>query len=321
MEVKKIVGLIIAVFLILVTGISGVTAAITLRESTFNAANFIEETTFYGSDVALIYVNGTIQDLGEDVSSIMNEAYRHQPTLDQINDLTNSSANKGILLYLNTPGGGVLESDEVYLALMEYKETTGRPVYAYMHSMAASGGYYIACAADTIISNRNGLTGSLGVVFSFTDYSGLYEKLGIETREYASGPFKASVAEEDRAEEDEIYESMVEEYYNQFVEIIAAGRDMTISEVESLADGRLYTASQALDEDLVDVIGDYEEAVSLIMAETGHGVTHYPLPVNLSFFDNFLFSVSSILPKSDNQMLLEVVDDKNPVEFYYVLQN
>ncbi len=321
METKKIVGIVVAALLVLVTGIGGVTAAIRLNENLFSAADILEDVNVYGNDVALIYVNGTIQDLGEDVGSILNGEYRHKPTVNQINELAESSSNKGIMLYLDTPGGGVLESDEVYLALMEYKEITGRPVYAYMHSMAASGGYYIACAADTIICNRNGLTGSLGVVFSFTDYSGLYEKLGIETREYASGPFKASVAEEDRSEEDDIYEAMVDEYYNQFVDIIAAGRGMSISAVKILADGRLYTAQQAYDESLVDVIGDYDDALSLIQADTGYGVKHYPLSADISFFDTFFASVTSIIPKSDNQTLLEVVEDSNPVEFYYVLQN
>ncbi len=321
MSTKKIVGIVLAAALLLATGITGVSSAMTLQETYFNTESLLEEVTSYSNDVALIYIVGTIQDTEEDVNTILNNGYRHDSTVNQIKELTDNSSNEGIMLYLDTPGGTVIASDEVYLALMEYKEVTGRPVYAYMHSMAASGGYYIACAADTIVANRNTMTGSLGVVMGFTDYSGLYEKLGIQTHEYVSGPFKSMADEEHKAEEDAIFQSMVDEAYDQFVGIISQGRGLSISKVEELADGRLYTATQALENNLVDVVGDYEDAVELVNIETGYAVTHYPFGTDFGFFDTLFASVSSIMPKSDSQALIEVISETQPPELYYVLQN
>ncbi len=321
MNTKKIVGIVVATLLVLITGISGVSSAITLQKGYFSTEGLLDDINIYSEDVALIYIVGTIQDTGEDVNTIINDGYRHQPTVTQIEELADSESNKGIMLYLDTPGGGVLESDEVYLALMEYKETTGRPVYAYMHGMAASGGYYISCAADTVIANRNCLTGSLGVIMGYTDYSGLYEKLGIESHEYVSGPFKSIASPENSDEEDAIYQSFVDEAYDQFVDIIMQARNLSDSEVRKLADGRIYTANQALEHNLIDTVGDFDDALNLVAEETGYGVNHYPLATDLSFFDTIFATVSDIMPRSDSQVLLKLVEDQKPVELYYVLQD
>ncbi len=320
MSTKKIVGIAIACLLLIITGISGVYTAQTLQEFTVPDTEELLNNA-YGQDIAMINIIGTIDDTGDDISSVINGTYRHDATVDQIKDLTKNNSNKGILLYLNTPGGGVLESDEVYLALMEYKEATGRPVYAYMDEMAASGGYYISCAADTIICNRNGLTGSLGVILGYTDMTGLYEKLGIEQNVYTSGPFKSVAPDELKDDEDAIYQSLVDESYEQFVNIIATGRNMSDSQVRELADGRLYSATQALDNNLIDVIGSFDDAVSLIYDETGYSVNHYPLYSNYNFFDQLFARASAIIPKSDTQALLEVINNTQPMELYYVLQN
>ncbi len=323
MNTKKTIGIVIACIILLITGVSGVLAAQTLQEftSSFDTAQDELLTATYNQDIALVKIIGTIEDTEDDLNAIINSTYRHDATVSQIKELTTNSNNKGIMLYLDTPGGGVLESDEVYLALMEYKETTDRPVYAYMDSMAASGGYYIACAADKIICNRNGMTGSLGVVLGFTDLTGLYEKLGIEQKVYTSGPFKASAPEELQSEEDAIYQSIVDEAYDQFVDIIVSGRNLSEKQVLELADGRLYTPKQALDAKLIDVIGDFDDAVSIVYSETGYEVNHYPLISDFDFFDRLFASASNIIPKSDSQALLEVLNDTEPMELYYVLQN
>ncbi len=327
MNTKKIIGIIVTAVAVIFTGITGVVSAIMLNESTVGIGEFLlgsassEIASIASSDVELIYINGTIQNVDMTFQNTLNGlTYDHNGTLNKIESLADSATNKGILLHLDTPGGGVYESDEVYLALMEYKEKTGRPVFAFMGSMAASGGYYIACAADYIIANRNCWTGSLGVVVSYQDVSGLYEKLGIETHEYTSGPFKTTAPEELSEEEAAIYQSLVDEAYDQFVGIIATGRDMTDSEVRKLADGRLYTAKQALENGLIDEIGDYDYMVQYIYDTIGETVSYSPI-VSDDFFNLFASTLSGLAPKSEAEILTEILESTEPLEIMYVLQS
>ena len=121
---------------------------------------------------AIINVIGTIQAGNEGTARI---GYDHNATLDYIDELMEDDSNNGIFLDVDSGGGTVYESDEMYLKLMEYKEKTGRPIHAYFNGTACSGAYYISCAADYISQNRNGWTGSIGVIISTTNLSGLYE--------------------------------------------------------------------------------------------------------------------------------------------------
>jgi len=189
-------------------------------------------------------------------------AYHHAWTIQTIDTLIRDSHNKGICLWLETPGGAVYETDELYLKLMEYKEKTDRPVYAYMRKMAASGGYYASAAADEILANRNTWTGSIGVTIgTLFDVSGFLEKHGVKTDTIASGENKAMgsyytpLTDEQRA----IYQSLVDDSYDRFVAIVAEGRGMTDKEARTLADGRLFTAGQALEAGLIDgILGEVE---------------------------------------------------------------
>ena len=149
----------------------------------------------------------------------------------------------GILLRVDSPGGTVYESEELYRKLVAYKEETGRPVWTYMEHYAASGGYYISAPSDKIYANPNTTTGSIGVIMSGYDMSGLYEKLGIRSVSITSGKNKdmSKLTEEQIA----IYQSSVDESFDRFVEIVADGRKMTEETVREIADGRTYTAKQA----------------------------------------------------------------------------
>jgi protease-4 len=155
--------------------------------------------------------------------------------------------NKGILLYVNSPGGTVYESDEMYLKLLEYKEKTGTPVYAYFASEACSGAYYISMAADEIYANRNTWTGSIGVIISLMNYEGLLKKIGVEEIDITSGKNKTigSGAHEMTPQQAKILQRLVDEAYDQFTKIVAKGRDMKLEKVQKLGDGRIYSAAQA----------------------------------------------------------------------------
>ena len=179
--------------------------------------------------------------------------------------------NKGILLYIDSPGGAIYESDELYLKLMRYREKTGRPVRAYLASEACSGGYYVAMAADHLTANRNGLVGSIGVIVTVEDYSEMLKDMGISEINFVSGENKTmSYGSEALTEEQTaIYQAMVDESYEQFVDIVAEGRGMTEERVKELADGRFYTAKQALENGLVDEIAVYEDMEEAYLDEVG----------------------------------------------------
>ena len=196
-----------------------------------------------------------------------NENYNQKWLLETIEKLTQDKSNAALMLYINSPGGSVYEADEVYVALKKYKEESKRPVYAYFASLAASGGYYIACAADKIIANRNTLTGSIGVIAGrFVDLSEPMKKYGIKSETIHSGKNKTMgdisqpVTDEQRA----IMQAISDECYAQFTGIVAENRKLDLEKVKELADGRIYTASQAKNNGLVDEIATFDQAVEIL---------------------------------------------------------
>ena len=206
--------------------------------------------------IAVLHVEGVIEDSGE--------TYNQNWILDTIDELGRDRKNSGILLYIDSPGGGVYQSDEVYLALEDYKHSTGNRVWAYMGPLAASGGYYIACAADVIYANRNTLTGSIGVISATSvDLTELMKKYGIKMTTVTAGKNKnmlninSPMTEEHRA----IMQGIADEAYDQFTDIVSQSRNMKIEKVRALADGRIYTAAQAEANGLIDYVDTYENAV------------------------------------------------------------
>jgi len=209
--------------------------------------------------IARIKIEGVIQK--------ENETYNQKWLLETIEKLTEDKQNAALIIYIDSPGGSVYEADEVYLALLNYKEKTKRPLYAYFSSLAASGGYYIACAADKIIANRNTLTGSIGVIAGrFVDLTEPLKKYGIKAETIHAGKNKTmgSVTEPVTEEQRAIMQSIADECYVQFTEIVAESRKLEIEKVRQLADGRIYTASQAKKLGLVDEIASYDEAVKIL---------------------------------------------------------
>lgn len=214
--------------------------------------------------IGQLSVEGTISE--EDSSSLLSSStYHHQWLLNRIDDMMADKENKGIILFVNTPGGSVYASDELYLKIKEYQQKTGRPVYSYMASEAASGGYYISSPCDRIVANRNCWTGSIGVTIgTLYDVTGLLKKLGVKTVTITSGKNKAmgSSAVKMTKQQKRIFQGLVDEAYEQFVGVVADGRNMSTAKVKKLADGRVYTAKQAKANGLIDQIATYDEAVA-----------------------------------------------------------
>ncbi|MGE9895648.1 signal peptide peptidase SppA [Anaerovoracaceae bacterium SGI.195] len=229
-----------------------------------------------GKYVGEIFVNGVISEQSESIFSD-SLTYQHGRTLDAIDQMIADSNNKGLYIFVNSPGGSVSTSDELYLKIKEYKDKTRRSVVAYFDNMAASGGYYISAIADKIIANRNCWTGSIGVTIgNMYDVTGLLEKMGIKAKAITSGPNKAmgdplsGLTEE----QEEIFRGLVDEAYEQFVGIVAEGRHMDVELVKKLADGRIYTARQGMENHLIDDIMTEEEADKYVLDMIGEkGVT------------------------------------------------
>ena len=167
---------------------------------------------------------------------------------------------KAILLDVDSPGGGVVASDEIYHALSQVE----KPVVVVIGGLGASGAYYISMASDWIIANPNSLVGSIGVISEFPNAEGLLEKVGVEFVVITSGPRKdVGSPYRDMTEAEEAYwQTIVDETYESFVQIVAEGRGMTVEDVAPLADGGVYTGRQALDLKLVDALGYKDDAIT-----------------------------------------------------------
>lgn len=323
MKKKQIGGLIIAVILFIITGVSSVlTNAFSERMIEKNMAQMLADNVEFQppSDdyIAVVKVVGTIQE--QTVTSVFDAdvGYQHNTTLEYIDNLMSDSDNQGILLYVDSPGGTVYESEELYLKLKEYKENTGRPIWGYMAHYAASGGYMISMAADKIYANPNTTTGSIGVIMAGYDMTGLYEKLGIRYVSITSGVNKDSSKLTD--EQIAIYQEQVDEYYTKFVDIVSDGRGMGAEDVKKLADGRVYTANQALNNGLIDEVGLYEDMTAAMSSELGTYEFYEP-ESTMDFWTSLFAKVESVIPKSEAQILKETAAEmESGVPMYYAEQ-
>lgn len=235
------------------------------KENFLATQTFSEEVMESGDPmkrIAVLNVDGVIQDTGE-APSFMSEGYFHRDFMKQLNQVKDDDSIKGIVLNVNTPGGGTKESAEIHDKLVEIQKETKKPVYVSMGSMAASGGYYISASADKIFATPETITGSLGVIMQSLNYSELADKVGIDYKTIKSGKFKdiMSPSREMTDEEAQILQSMIENSYNGFVKVIADGRGMSEDEVRKIADGRIYDGYQAKELNLIDEFGYSEDAI------------------------------------------------------------
>lgn len=171
---------------------------------------------------------------------------------------------KAVILRLDTPGGEVTASDIIYNEILRFKVRTGRPVIGLMMSVAASGGYYIASACDLIVAHPSTLTGSIGVISIFPSVESLMSKVGVKVNIIKSGPAKDSGSPFRDMTEDEkkIFQGIIDEYYEGFLAVVAKGRKGKIAaeSLRTIADGRVYTAPQALKLGLIDGVGYFDDA-------------------------------------------------------------
>ena len=315
MKKKQIIAGIIAAVLFIVIGVSSVGMNM-LDKAVMNltGTDAAGDAYMYGfptSDfVGIVKVDGDMMYMDDSSYFSTGGGYNHSATVDYIEALSEAENNVGILLYVNSGGGYTYIGDDLYLELMEYKEETGRPIYAYFDSIAASAAYYAAMSADEIYANRMTTTGSIGVYMTVYDMTELYDKLGIKEYMIKSGDNKGiggggqEVTEEYLA----IEQAQVDEMYELFIDIIAKGRNMDKEDIYPIADGRTFTANQALELDLIDGIARYEDYKEQVLGYMGDGVVYHEQDAEMDAFMSLFGSIINSIPKSDNQAILEFIE-------------
>lgn len=280
MNTKRVVALIIAAVLLFFSiGINTIitifkTDFLTSFDSMLGTQDFAYENVVEPGDfanrIAHLTVSGVIQDVGEP-SVWETVEYNHQAFMRQLDAILADDTVQAVLLSVDSPGGGVIESAEIHEKLVQIKEEKQIPIYVSMGSMAASGGYYISAPADKIFAQRETITGSIGVIMQSLNYSKLAEKVGIEFETIKSGEHKDMFGgnRPSTAEEKAMLQEMIDESYEVFVDIIEQGRGMSEANVKKVADGRILGGSQALKAGLVDEIGNENAALHALRTEHG----------------------------------------------------
>lgn len=240
-----------------------------------------------------------IASLGKDrvaVVRIEGPILDSQQTVNELQEFSEDPLVKAIVVRIDSPGGGVAPSQEIYNAVKRVRDEHNKTIVASMGTVAASGGYYIAVASDRILANPGTLTGSIGVIMQLANFEELLKKIGVQSLVIKSGRYKdigspfRPMSEDDRR----LMQSVMDDVHRQFIEAVAAGRSLEMADVEPLADGRVFTGLQAKDFLLIDDLGDLRDAIRL--AGNLSGIKGEPSVVEptkpFSFRDmisNFLF--------------------------------
>ncbi len=269
--------------------------------------------------VGMLYLEGTISE-GDS-----GDGYNQGWILDRISQMTDDEHNKGILLSVNTPGGSAFATYDVYTALNKYKEITGNPIYVYMDSQATSGGYYVSMAGEKIYAHPECWTGSIGVILgTLYDFSGLFEKYGVKAYSITSGPNKDIAANYKPMSEEQkqIMQSLVDDSYDRFIKAVCAGRGFDETKARALGDGRVYAASQAKENGLVDEIGTIDDAINDMASQYGlddisfEPIYYTPEQTLLQALTGM--EASDLSRKNEIESLLEMIQEGEGAELQYI---
>jgi len=193
-----------------------------------------------------------------------------EPVVDQLDRMERDSSVRAVVVRLDSPGGGVAASQEIYEAVRRVRDA-GKPVVASLGGVAASGAYYVACAADSIVSNPGTLTGSIGVIMTFPNTEELFRKVGLRFDVVKTGKFKdiGSMSRPMTDDERRLLQEVLGNVYEQFVDAISEGRGLDRAEILPLADGRIFSGDQALEYGFVDRMGDLDDSIRLAARMAG----------------------------------------------------
>ena len=217
-----------------------------------------------GADkVAVLPVSGQIAAASPDVP-LSGQSATPEALRSQLQQVAEDDSVKAVVVEVDSPGGGVVASDVMHDEISDFQRREDKPVVVSMQTVAASGGYYIAAPADSIVAHPSTITGSIGVISTFPDVSEALEKLGIKQQVIKSGEFKdiGSPTDELSPQEREILKTQIEQSYDRFVEVIVDGRKLPEERVREIGDGRIYSGEQAQELGLVDELGDLQDAAA-----------------------------------------------------------
>jgi protease-4 len=272
--------------------------------------------TGFGDAVAVIRIEGTI--LSGDNADTSTDAVSGT-IISELETAVADPSIKAIVLRVDSPGGSVTGSAQIW----EVINAIEKPVVVSMASLAASGGYYVSAPADYIIARPDTLTGSLGVIMTVYDATELMEKVGLQVIDITSGENKAigSMFAEMTPEQRDILETLTDESYAEFVRVISEGRGMSEEEVLALADGRVYSGRQALENGLVDQLGNFDDAIAKA-AELG-GIQGEPNVIEyerLPTIREMLTGFSTQIGKTDAERAMDLLNEFTApsLEYRYV---
>lgn len=208
-----------------------------------------------GEKIGVVVIKGVITD--------------SKNAVEQVSKYKDDSQIKSIVVRIDSPGGGVAASQEIYESLLSAKKK--KKVVASLGSVAASGGYYIACAADKIVSNPGTVTGSIGAIMHFTNVEDTLRKIGLKASAVKSGRYKdiGSPVREMTPDERVLIQGVIDDIYDQFIDAVSVNRKIPKEKLAEFTDGRIFTGRQALKLGLVDVMGDMEAATKLAAGLSG----------------------------------------------------
>jgi protease-4 len=211
---------------------------------------------FFGEDTPVFSFKDKIGVVS--VEGILSDS---RDTIRQLEKYERDSGIKAVVLRINSPGGAVVPSQEIYDKVLHVKKS--KKVVVSMGSVAASGGYYIACAADRIIANPGTITGSIGVIAQFSQIEDLLKRVGLKTTVVKAGRYKdvGSPVREMTSAERALIQGVIDDIHNQFIEVVVSNRDIPRKEIEHIADARIFTGRQALEAGLVDGLGNMDNAI------------------------------------------------------------
>jgi protease IV len=265
--------------------------------------------------IVQLFVNGVITGQPNatgipNMAEVLNEQLRY---------VEEDGSVRALVLRIDSPGGEVVATDEIYNRLLRLKQYRQIPIVVSMGSTAASGGYYLATAADTIFANPNTMTGSLGVIFNLYNFSEAAKKLGISEYAIKSGRFKdiGSPARPITIQEQQIFQALVNESYNKFVDVIVRGRNLSRQHVLEIADGRVYSGEQAKHLGLIDQFGNLEDATQFALSLSGvqeATVVRYSDQVS---WRKLLFSMKQYLSNPDPLGLNRILDRQSSYRLLY----
>ena len=267
--------------------------------------------TFSADDAADLAFSDRIQ-----VVDVDGELVESRAILDQLKRYEDSNSVKAILLNIDSPGGGVAVSQEIYTEIRRLRDKKDKIVVAYLSSTGASGAYYVACAANKIVANPGTIVGSIGVIAEWVNFADLMESAKLKDVVFKTGEFKDTGSPSRALTENEkkYFQGLIDDMYVQFLEAVASGRKLDLQEVRSLADGRVFTGRDAKGRKLVDEIGNFQDAVDLTAKLAG--ISGKPRLIRLSrrrvtLLDVLTTDLSRFVPFNGQSM-------KSQIKFQYI---